>query len=194
MVSKTEKRQLREHYLSLRRAISPAERCQMDAAICRNLRKLECFQQAAKVAIYATDGEEPNLLELRGEKRLYLPRYRADLRQYELVEVIDFVRDLVVGKFGLLEPRPELLALPPEIAAQEVLYLVPAVACTRTGVRLGRGGGFYDRMLLGATKPVIGVVYHCQLAPILPQEAHDRPVDWVVTEEEVVKTTQEVDS
>ena len=44
-------------------------------------------------------------------------------------------------------------------------------------------------MLAGAVRPAIGVIYRCQLAEALPVEAHDRPVEVVVTEEEVVETT-----
>lgn len=183
------KRELRERFLALRRAIAPAERREKDAAICRNIRALECYRRSECVAIYATDGEEPDLFGLWGEKRFFLPRYRADLKRYELVEVADRERELVAGKYGLLEPRPELAAAAPEFAACELLFLTPAVACTKAGVRLGRGGGFYDRMLAGAVRPVIGVIYRCQLAEALPVEAHDRPVEVVVTEEEVVETT-----
>ena len=80
---------------------------------------------------------------------------------------------------------PELPAVSPEFASEELLYLAPAVACTATGVRLGRGGGFYDRMLVEVRRPVVGVIYACQLAKDLPREEHDRNVDVVVTEQDI---------
>ena len=48
------KRELRERFLALRRAITPAERREKDAAICRNIRALECYRRSECVAIYAT--------------------------------------------------------------------------------------------------------------------------------------------
>lgn len=180
-----EKRELRKHYLARRAALSPEERLRADAAICRNIRRLACYQAADCIAAYASDGREPDLFGLLGEKRFFLPRYIAADAGYELVEIHDVARDLVRAKFGLLEPRPELPAATPEFAADRLLYLTPAVACTPSGIRLGRGGGFYDRMLAAARGPVVGVIYACQLANDLPREEHDRNVDVVVTEQDI---------
>lgn len=177
-----EKRELRKHYLAQRAALTPEERIAADAAICRNIRQLACYRETRCIAAYASDGREPDLFELAREKRFFLPRYVAAKGCYELVEIRDFERDLIPAKFGLREPRPELPAATPEFAAGELLYLAPAVACTASGVRLGRGGGFYDRMLAEAHRPVVGVIYSCQLAKDLPREEHDRNVDVVVTE------------
>ena len=91
------------------------------------------------------------------------------------------------GRFGILEPRPELPALP-ESSWRELLFLVPALACDRFGVRLGRGGGYYDRMLEVSVRGAAAVVYDRQFyGDALPSEAHDRKVDWVVTEKRLVE-------
>ncbi len=187
MTNIASKPELRRHFLALRQAIPLSVRLERDLAILQNIRKLECYRQALGVASYASDGVEPDLFGLWREKRFFLPRYRKSQGIYELVEVEDRDRDLVPGKFGILEPRAELPALPLEQVVSKLLFLVPAVACSRSGVRLGRGGGYYDRMLSGVTSPVIGVVYHCQLTGWLPAETHDRPVDVVVTEEELIE-------
>ncbi|UKI34336.1 MAG: 5-formyltetrahydrofolate cyclo-ligase [Lentisphaeria bacterium] len=180
-----EKRELRKYFLARRAALTAEERIAADAAICRNIRELACYRESICVAAYASDGREPDLFGLFGEKRFFLPRYVAAKGCYELVEIHDFTRDLIPAKFGLREPRPELPAVSPEFASEELLYLAPAVACTATGVRLGRGGGFYDRMLVEARRPVVGVIYACQLAKDLPREEHDRNVDVVVTEQDI---------
>ncbi len=90
---------------------------------------------------------------------------------------------MVLGPFGALVPetgeeiRPEVL-------------IVPLVAFDRTGLRLGYGGGFYDRTLarLRAAGPVhaVGFAYAAQEAPALPSEETDQRLDAVVTEDEVV--------
>ena len=62
------------------------------------------------------------------------------------------------------------------------LILVPALAFDRAGYRLGRGGGYYDRLLSGATGMKTGVGYDCQIFDAIPCEPHDIGVDYVVTE------------
>ena len=137
--------------------------------------------------VQLTEGVRPVLERLKEEgKRFYFPRYVAERKEYELVGVDDPASGLVRAKFGLLEPRPELPAAPAGIVAR-MLFLTPAVACDRRGVRLGRGGGFYDRMLAGESGAVVAVVYGCQLTENLPREPHDRSVDFAVTEEEILE-------
>lgn len=67
-----------------------------------------------------------------------------------------------------------------------MLFLTPAVACDRRGVRLGRGGGFYDRLLARENRAVAAIVYACQLTESLPREPHDRMVGFAVTEEDIL--------
>ncbi len=191
MTPPAEKAELRKHFLALRAALSEESRRRFDRAICENLRRLPAYRKAAHVAVYASDGEEPDLAGLlRDEaKRFYFPRYDAAKKNYELVGVSDPASELVRAKFGLLEPRPELPAAPDGILAQ-MLYLSPAVACDGKGTRLGRGGGFYDRLLGGAKAAAAAIVYSCQMAEDLPEEPHDRKVDFAVTEEDILFFSQ----
>jgi len=96
---------------------------------------------------------------------------------YEIVDV----GDLVAGAFGVREPGAGARRI--EVAALEVL-LVPGLAFDETGMRLGRGGGFYDRLLAlpDLRARLVGVCFEVQVLPELPVEAHDRAVDAVVTE------------
>lgn len=84
----------------------------------------------------------------------------------------------------------------PVAAAEEVrpvCLLVPLLAFDRRGIRLGYGGGFYDRTLaaLRASGPVVavGIAYAGQEVESLPAEDHDERLDWVVTEKEVIRIT-----
>ena len=90
---------------------------------------------------------------------------------------------LVDGPFGACVPAV-IEDLTPEI------LIVPLVAFTRAGGRLGYGGGFYDRTLekLRATRPVlaIGFAFAAQEAPDLPGESTDQPLDMIVTETEII--------
>lgn len=90
---------------------------------------------------------------------------------------------LVDGPFGAQVPAEEMY-LEPEV------LIVPLVAFTRTGGRLGYGGGFYDRTLerLRAIRPTlaIGFAFAAQEAAELPLEPTDQPLDMIVTEAEII--------
>ncbi len=92
--------------------------------------------------------------------------------------------EMVAGAFGALIPAD------PQPMVPEVL-IVPLVAFTRAGARLGYGGGFYDRTLeaLRATRPTlaIGFAYAAQEAPALPMEPTDQPLDLIVTEAGIIE-------
>lgn len=84
--------------------------------------------------------------------------------------------DLEVGPFGILQPSAEAETLVPDV------LFVPLVGFTAEGARLGQGGGHYDRWL--AEHPpllAVGLAWDAQLCDALPSEAHDRPLDAVVT-------------
>lgn len=93
---------------------------------------------------------------------------------------------LVVGPFGI--PAPGIGAAP----VTPTLLLVPGLWFDRAGGRLGYGGGFYDRTLAGlrAGRAVtaVGVAYGAQVGGGLDREAHDAPMDWIVTQQRVIRT------
>jgi 5-formyltetrahydrofolate cyclo-ligase len=182
-----EKKRLRSFYSTARRALSLEERLSFDQAICNYVKELEVYQNASCVAGFIPHGPEPDIRPLLVNKRSFLPRYNEAMGVYEMVEIANLAQDLALGHYGIPEPRKELKAASPEIVENELLFLVPALSCDRTGRRLGRGGGFYDRMLAGAKLPPIGIIYACQFAEKLPFEDHDLPVSFVVTEQGATK-------
>lgn len=108
-----------------------------------------------------------------------LPKDRAFAFPRVDGEEMDFflAGDFSVGKFGLREPLGSQLAPPPD------LVLVPGLAFSAAGARLGRGGGFYDRWLARHPSVItVGVCFACQLVEHLPDEAHDLQVQCVLTE------------
>ena len=184
--SDQEKSRLRRHYNSLRKALEPQWRQGSDGKICAAVRKLSVYKEAECVSFFIPWGAEPDLRELFFEKRTFLPRYSAELEEYEMVEITSLESDLRPGKYGIPEPLPELPAAAPEFVRQNILFFVPAVACSPAGVRLGRGGGYYDRLLEGAVQRPVAVIYSCQLAPSLPCASHDLPMGIIVTENNTV--------
>ncbi|MDQ2584608.1 5-formyltetrahydrofolate cyclo-ligase [Saccharothrix yanglingensis] len=87
------------------------------------------------------------------------------------------------GAFGLPEPVGTASALPAGVA----LVLVPALAVDHAGVRLGKGGGYYDRALASCAAPKVAVVRDEEFVPVLPAEPHDVRVDAVLTPSGLVR-------
>ena len=89
---------------------------------------------------------------------------------------------IVPGGFGTLVPAPEQ----PEVSPR--ILIVPLAAFDRRGYRIGYGKGYYDRALseLGPTIS-IGIAYAAQEIDAVPQEPHDRRLDWIVTERETIR-------
>jgi 5-formyltetrahydrofolate cyclo-ligase len=88
------------------------------------------------------------------------------------------------GQWGIREPKPQAAAVDPDI------LLVPLLAFDRTGHRIGYGAGYYDLTIaqLRARKPLkaVGIAFAAQEFPAVPAEAHDAPLDLVLTEREVI--------
>lgn len=90
--------------------------------------------------------------------------------------------DMAAGPYGIREP----LDSAPEITPR--VLLVPLLAFDRAGYRLGYGGGFYDRSLAALRARggaiAIGAAWAAQEVPAVPHDAHDQPLDWMLTERE----------
>lgn len=178
---------LRRQFRARRRALPPDQRVTADKAIASHLRSLPAFQRAVTVLSYVSIPEDEagtrDLLgQLAEEGRFVLvPR---SLPGGELSwHRFDGLGRLVTGRHGILEPAPGSTAF--TSWPSPAVVLTPGAAFTPKGERLGQGGGYYDRFLAEFSGLSIGLAYSCQIAPSLPQSGHDRPVDYVVTEETV---------
>ncbi len=112
------------------------------------------------------------------KKHFYLPRVNG-----VNLDILPYDRSrLELGAFHIEEPVGDELTDPAEIE----LIVVPAVAYDRRGNRLGRGKGFYDRLLSTTKATKIGVGYDFQLVDEIDVEPHDIPMDMVITQTEVL--------
>jgi 5-formyltetrahydrofolate cyclo-ligase len=172
---------LRDHALDRRRSRSAGDRAAAAAAVTSSL--LKGLAGVRTLAAFAPDETEPGAGRLPAAytqlgARVLLPIVAAEGR--ELTWAVDTGR-LAPGRFGLLEP------VGPRLGATAVgtadVVVVPAVAIARDGIRLGRGGGYYDRALRHARPGavLVGVVFDDELLEELPAEAHDLRVSAVVT-------------
>ncbi|WP_240796686.1 5-formyltetrahydrofolate cyclo-ligase [Streptomyces sp. RFCAC02] len=150
---------------------------------------------AATVAAYVSVGSEPGTLGLldalreRGVRVLLpvlLPDDDLDWAEYEGRERLAEAEH--AGRIRLLQPGGERLG--PDAVTTADVVLLPGLAVDRRGVRMGRGGGSYDRALArvaGADRrpALVALVYGHELVDDLPREPHDRLVHAAVTPEEV---------
>ncbi|MGB8076974.1 MAG: 5-formyltetrahydrofolate cyclo-ligase, partial [Gallionella sp.] len=124
--------------------------------------------------------------------RLALPRVNRHTNRLDLYWVDDLENQLAPGLWGIREPvveRCERL-----IRLNEVEFaLLPGVAFTREGARLGYGGGFYDKLLArrgggtDAQRPALAAAaFALQIVEQIPQEATDVKVEWIITEQETL--------
>jgi len=172
---------LREAAFARRRARPPAQRAAAAAAIATAL--LHGLAGARTLAAFVPEEIEPGYGRLPAAytqlgARVLLPVVPSD--GSELAWAVDTGR-LAPGRFGLLEPVGPRLG-PTAIGAADVV-VVPALSVDRSGARLGRGGGYYDRALpyvrQGAL--LVAVVFDDEFVDELPVEPHDRHVTAVVT-------------
>lgn len=181
---------LRDQLLAGRRSLSLVMRNAVAERIAERLLGTIEIRQAATVAAYVAVGREPGtalLLEgLRDlGKRVILPVLQSD---NDLAWAAwESASDLAPAPRGLLEPVGE--RLPVEAIATADAVLVPGLAVDRTGMRLGRGGGSYDRAL--ARVPVgtftCVLLHDHEILDHVPTEPHDRPVAAAVTDRRLVR-------
>ena len=166
------------------------------SAIVSNLQSSELYSSALMLVCFMPMECEPNIMPLMMHwltvgRRLLLPVFDRDRKSYALAEVQGLdERYLTKGNYGILEPRDDIpRQQPPYTFSVPALWLVPGIAFTRTGLRLGRGGGYYDRLLEGASGVKIGVCFDCQLAESLPVTWQDATMDYILTESCITKCT-----
>jgi len=180
-----DKQAWRARLRAVRAAVDGEARRAAAEAVAAHLTTSPLWTVAETVLAYAATATELPALPLldailAGGKRLCLPRVTAagDLT----LHWVESLGTLVSGYRDLLEPAADA----PRLAPTEVdLAVVPGVGFDRCGVRLGQGGGHYDRLLahLSPRCVVCGAAFACQVVACLPRESHDRPVAYVVTEE-----------
>ena len=124
-------------------------------------------------------------------RKLLLPAFVRHTKSYALAEVKALDGSaLVPGKYGILEPREEIpRQQPPYTFSEPAIWLVPGVAFSPGGLRLGRGGGYYDRLLDSSNGVKIAVCFDCQLAEELPATRQDAKMDYILTESCITKCT-----
>lgn len=191
------KKIIRKNILAQRQQLSPDLRAANNLSITKYLLQLPQYQQAQAVLGYMNFGTEfasevwIKQVLLDG-KKLALPRVNRHTMRLDLYWVDDLENQLAAGMWGIREPIVERCERVATLFEVE-FALLPGVAFTRDGGRLGYGGGFYDKLLAplknADNKPrpcLVAAAFSMQIVAELPQEATDVKVDWLVTEQEAI--------
>ena len=179
MLNKDEiRRTMRER----RRALTPEERAAASEIVCAKLAsdpdislRVDPFDRGAPVAVYLASPQEIDLSPfirkmLESGVKVVAPRWNGETYELAVLKGLDEAH-LRKGPMGMPEPIEAEIVPPQEVG----MWLVPGLAFTQSGKRLGYGGGWYDRLLAEAPKDAVklGIAHAFQVVDDLPSELHD---------------------
>jgi 5-formyltetrahydrofolate cyclo-ligase len=183
------KQQLRILQRIVNKEVTPPDRLRQSADLRGQIRQHPHWKQSKSIFGFMPMKDEPDIFpliqdSLESGKKLYLPRYEPESGTYMPALIQDLKHDLVPGQFGILEPNPKCSIV---ITSHMDLTLVPGLAFDKHGWRLGRGKGFYDRVLAGLGGVRFGIAFHHQWLESVPHETLDQKMDWIITPSLAVK-------
>lgn len=176
---------VRRQIAAERKAYTEVLRASENAAIRAHFLQSAAYCNSRTVMCYVSmraEADTHTILQamLKDGKTVCVPQV-TDKRGRMRAVVIRSWTDLTVGQFGILEPSMENPIVVPENEID--LVVVPAVAFTRDGARLGMGGGFYDRFLTSTQAVRMGLAFSCQIKESLPTDEWDVKMDYLVTKD-----------
>jgi 5-formyltetrahydrofolate cyclo-ligase len=182
------KNELRQKIRAALEKISPAVRAAESVDLCERL-KVQ-IQSARMILFFAPLPDELDIwpvleLSLAFGTTCALPVFDGDKKTYSAKEIKNMATDTIIGKFGVREPAAGCAKVPLD---KFDLVLVPGLAFDLHGNRLGRGKGFYDRLLTESSGVKCGICHDIQLMENIPTEPHDTKVNFVLTPNKCVKT------
>jgi len=182
-LSQVEKARLRKRLLDARDSLSLDFINITSKQIQDNLRKIEFFRNAKSIGAYYSIGSEVkthDILQeiLKSGKEVSLPKV---VKKDIVFKKINSLSDLEQGNFSVMEPKDYC-----EDVKKIEAVIVPAIALTRDGHRLGYGFGYYDSYLSGKKSKTIALSYSKQIIRSFPYSDHDVRIDCMVTEDKVI--------
>ena len=183
---------LRKQIRASLQKISPAVRETVSAQARALLKEQSIWKNATSVLFFAPVSNEVDVWPLLEEdihmgKTAALPRFDAEDQSYVAGRVQNLRSEIVTGEFGIREPAVKCAEIP---FGKFDLVLVPGVAFDLRGCRLGRGRGFYDRLLTEVHGIKCGVAFDEQIVNEVPAGTLDIEVDFILTATRCVKVAE----
>lgn len=181
-----EKKYLRQILTESRARLRSARAAALSKQVQERLLESDLYRGSRCIVLYAEKDNEVATEQILADalgsgRRVLFPRVIPECRGLPLVRVRG--RDeLTPGTFGLLEPTGSEIVPPAKLG--RALICVPGVVFSLEGQRLGRGGGYYDRLLAatGSQAVTAGLAYSFQVLDRLPESPDDRRLQLIVTE------------
>lgn len=158
--------------------MTEAERLSQSLCVCRLLAANTAWQQAHDILLYAALPDEVDISSLfTDDKCIWLPVVDGDTLR---------IRQYVAGKtsissgFHIEEPTADAPELQEAEYSRIQLAIIPGRAFTLSGHRMGRGKGYYDRLLTKLKCTTLGVCFDCQIVEDLPMDPWDKILDGVI--------------
>jgi 5-formyltetrahydrofolate cyclo-ligase len=170
-----------------RKKISKSEVLEKSELIKNRLFEMKDFQQALTILFYVSYDNEVYTRDMIKEsiklgKNVIVPKSDKENRKLILSKLNNW-EDLVKGAYGILEPKE----IDPISIDKIDLIIVPGVGFDKQGRRIGHGKGYYDNLLRNSKKTIhIGLAFEFQIVEKIPTEAHDVPVQKIITEKRVI--------
>jgi len=196
------KQGIRQSIIAARQKMAAADRDEFSRVITSRIVDLKEYRRAEVVLGYMSFGAEFATTAwirqaLQDGKQVLLPKVNSGTRQLDLYRIGDLQHDLAPGQWDIPEPLADRCERVDTLQIVDFI-LLPGVAFARDGSRLGYGGGFYDKLLarmnpdaqsrraLPGHPALVAAAFSMQLVKEIPQEATDRKVEWLLTENEVI--------
>lgn len=175
-----EKKKIRQKIKSLKKSVSTKDLMTQSKAICLKLELNPLFMESENILLYWSMPDEVDTINLLNKwyknKRLYLPVIHGD--DLKISQYLGEASLIAGDKYGIPEPGGE--SLDDESIIE--LVIVPGLAFDDRNNRMGRGAGYYDRILNRLPKAnKIGLAYHFQMLKQVPVEGHDIKMDQVIS-------------
>ena len=154
----------------------------------KKLKKINAFRNAQKIGVYYPIGSEILTQDIIQElfsngKDVFLPKVMGEKMEFR--KIANF-SSLEKGNFDIMEPKNDCQ---PDNDLDVIL--VPTVGISPFGVRLGYGHGFYDRFLAEHKVATISLTFEKQIVKNIPKSERDILIDWIVTEDRILKTQKQ---
>ncbi|MBD5328593.1 MAG: 5-formyltetrahydrofolate cyclo-ligase [Bacteroides sp.] len=178
-----EKSDIRRKIKAMRSMLLETERMSAADEVFERLENTAAFLLADRILMYHSLPDELSthrfLDKWHGRKSFFLPRVNG-----VNLEILPYDESrLELGSFHIEEPTGDNT-----VSADEIeLVIVPGVAYDHSGNRLGRGKGFYDRLLATTRATKVGVGYEFQIVEEIPSEPHDVKMDMVISQKRVLR-------
>ncbi|HAR62153.1 MAG TPA: 5-formyltetrahydrofolate cyclo-ligase [Candidatus Margulisbacteria bacterium] len=180
------KQAIRQSILEKRKNLYPEEVTILSTQIQNNLLKIEAINTSKTIFTYISCKNEVDTIALikswLPEKIIYVP-YIIDANHSQMVpSKISSLKDIVTHTYGI----PATQNLNADSINDIQITIVPGIAFDKQGHRVGFGKGFYDRILHNYHGIKIGLAYSFQIVDQLKSGSHDIPMDFIVTEKEII--------